>query len=138
MSMKRHFQNKFGSLKSLIGEPFTKEEHNLYIQGLLSHDKDFSKIAALIDSRSVNQVKAYHWSIWKKLKEKDPRFNGGETYRPGKRGPRWSEEEDNLLFEGFRLYGKKWAEVAAHVVTRDKEQCMERFRYLKNKAKTRT
>eukprot|EP00850_Spirogloea_muscicola_P010436 SM000061S19263 [mRNA] locus=s61:398927:405189:- [translate_table: standard] len=39
----------------------------------------------------------------------------------------WSEQETLLLLEGLELYGDSWTEVAEHVVTKTKAQCILHF-----------
>ncbi|KAL3919109.1 MAG: hypothetical protein SGILL_003918, partial [Bacillariaceae sp.] len=39
----------------------------------------------------------------------------------------WTAEEDAILREKRRLYGRKWAKIAAHLPGRQGKQCRERF-----------
>ncbi|KAL1194685.1 Transcriptional adapter ADA2b [Cardamine amara subsp. amara] len=43
--------------------------------------------------------------------------------------PDWSADDEMLLLEGLEIYGLgNWAEVAEHVGTKSKEQCLEHYR----------
>ncbi|CAN7132211.1 unnamed protein product [Brassica rapa subsp. narinosa] len=43
--------------------------------------------------------------------------------------PDWSADDEMLLLEGLEIYGMgNWAEVAEHVGTKSKEQCLEHYR----------
>jgi len=39
----------------------------------------------------------------------------------------WTPDEDQRLFDAVRKYGTKWAQVAAHVGTRNGGQCSKRW-----------
>ena len=39
----------------------------------------------------------------------------------------WTAEEDAILREKRRIYGRKWAKIAAHLPGRQGKQCRERF-----------
>ncbi|CAN6281607.1 unnamed protein product [Urochloa humidicola] len=39
----------------------------------------------------------------------------------------WTDEETLLLLEGLEIFGGKWAEIAEHVATKTKAQCMLHF-----------
>ncbi|KAG2535631.1 hypothetical protein PVAP13_9NG127400 [Panicum virgatum] len=45
----------------------------------------------------------------------------------GASGTSWTDEETLLLLEGLEIFGGKWAEIAEHVATKTKTQCMLHF-----------
>ncbi|XP_066368985.1 SWI/SNF complex subunit SWI3D isoform X2 [Miscanthus floridulus] len=45
----------------------------------------------------------------------------------GASGTSWTDEETLLLLEGLEIFGGKWAEIAEHVATKTKAQCMLHF-----------
>ncbi|KAM0871531.1 hypothetical protein ACQ4PT_039336 [Festuca glaucescens] len=45
----------------------------------------------------------------------------------GARGTSWTDEETLLLLEALEIFGGKWAEIAEHVATKTKTQCMLHF-----------
>lgn len=45
----------------------------------------------------------------------------------GVSGTSWTDEETLLLLEGLEIFGGKWAEIAEHVATKTKAQCMLHF-----------
>ncbi|XP_062212241.1 SWI/SNF complex subunit SWI3D-like isoform X2 [Phragmites australis] len=45
----------------------------------------------------------------------------------GASGTSWTDEETLLLLEGLEIFGGKWAEIAEHVATKTKVQCMLHF-----------
>lgn len=52
-----------------------------------------------------------------------------ESFKHGSTGsgPEWSDQETLLLLEGVEMYDDDWANVANHVATRSKEQCIAKF-----------
>ncbi|KQK13472.1 SWI/SNF complex subunit SWI3D isoform X3 [Brachypodium distachyon] len=45
----------------------------------------------------------------------------------GARGTSWTDEETLLLLEALEIFGGKWTEIAEHVATKTKTQCMLHF-----------
>jgi SWI/SNF related-matrix-associated actin-dependent regulator of chromatin subfamily C len=45
----------------------------------------------------------------------------------GASGTSWTDEETLLLLEGLEIFAGKWAEIAEHVATKTKTQCMLHF-----------
>ena len=64
------------SHSKLSPENLGLKKNTISIQGLKSYDNDWEKIAALIDSRSEDQVRVHHWVSLKSLKLKNPLFIG--------------------------------------------------------------
>jgi len=47
---------------------------------------------------------------------------------PGSGGSNWTDQETLLLLEALEIFkGKEWGEIAEHVATKTKEQCMLYF-----------
>ena len=46
---------------------------------------------------------------------------------PGSSGGNWTDQETLLLLEALELYGENWNEIAEHVATKTKEQCILYF-----------
>lgn len=46
---------------------------------------------------------------------------------PGSSGGNWTDQETLLLLEALELYGEDWNEIADHVATKTKEQCILYF-----------
>lgn len=46
---------------------------------------------------------------------------------PGTGGGSWTDQETLLLLEALELYGENWSEIAEHVATKTKTQCMLHF-----------
>lgn len=42
-------------------------------------------------------------------------------------GGKWTDQETLLLLEGLELHGDNWQEIADHVVTKTKAQCLAHF-----------
>jgi SWI/SNF related-matrix-associated actin-dependent regulator of chromatin subfamily C len=51
----------------------------------------------------------------------------GEGAAPESASAKWSEAETLLLLEGVELHGDAWADVAAHVGSKSKPQCLAHF-----------
>lgn len=49
------------------------------------------------------------------------------TERAGVNGGSWTDQETLLLLEGLELYGDNWNEIAEHVATKSKAQCILHF-----------
>ncbi|VAH94937.1 unnamed protein product [Triticum turgidum subsp. durum] len=67
----------------------------------------------------------------------EEKFDGGmsktdfilmdSTEVSGARGTSWTDEETLLLLEALEIFGGKWTEIAEHVATKTKTQCMLHF-----------
>ncbi|KAI8897326.1 Homeodomain-like protein, partial [Globomyces pollinis-pini] len=69
------------------------------------------KVASLIPGRSGQQCMARY------LETLDPKLKKGK----------WDPEEDQLLNEGFQLYGKSWVKISAPIQGRTQRQCRTRW-----------
>lgn len=49
------------------------------------------------------------------------------TERAGVNGGSWTDQETLLLLEALELYGDNWNEIAEHVATKTKAQCILHF-----------
>lgn len=46
---------------------------------------------------------------------------------PGASGGKWTDQETLLLLEALELYKENWNEIAEHVATKTKAQCILHF-----------
>ncbi|OAY77292.1 SWI/SNF complex subunit SWI3D [Ananas comosus] len=51
----------------------------------------------------------------------------GPAEAPGASGANWTDQETLLLLEALELFGENWSEIAEHVATKTKVQCMLHF-----------
>ena len=54
------------------------------------------------------------------------RFDSGNDYGDPD-GVNWSDQETLLLLEAMEIYGENWNEIAEHVKTKSKAQCILHF-----------
>lgn len=55
--------------------PWTQEEHLKFLEGIEKYGKDFKKVAALIKTRSVAQVRSHHQKYRMKIEKKTANFD---------------------------------------------------------------
>lgn len=55
--------------------PWTEEEHQKFLEGIETYGKDFKKVAALIKTRSVVQVRSHHQKYMLKIEKNTINFD---------------------------------------------------------------
>jgi SHAQKYF class myb-like DNA-binding protein len=66
---------------------WTAEEHRLFLQGLEQHGKGWKKIASLIKSRTVVQIRTHAQKYFQKLSKARQNGDEGEVSMEGRGGP---------------------------------------------------
>jgi len=78
--------NDHGALGENTGR-WTGEEHRLFLQGLEQHGKGWKKIASLIKSRTVVQIRTHAQKYFQKLSKARQNGEEGEVSMEGRGGP---------------------------------------------------
>ena len=123
-------------------KPWTIEEDFQLKKLYLSHGADWARIAKKFPGKTSNNVKnRFNSAQYRKnlfvarhkekpnetdLQKKTTAYNSYPRIDSGK----WTEVENRLLEEGILIFGNNWIEISKHVVSRSKQQCINRNRYL--------
>jgi 3-keto-L-gulonate-6-phosphate decarboxylase len=92
---------------------WTPEENTKLAEAVKRHGTDWVAVAALVPGRMNNQC-CQRWT---------------DTLDPdiGKKGVKWTQEENTKLIEAVKKHGTAWVAVAALVHGRTKKQCRRRW-----------
>lgn len=74
---------------------WTAEEHRLFLQGLEVHGKGWKKIASLIQSRTVVQIRTHAQKYFQKLAKARASGEGGDVTMEGRGSSRRKRNQGN-------------------------------------------
>lgn len=101
---------------------WTKKETNLFLKQITIHGKNWEKISQILKTKTAGQC-----------------LNKFKNINSRNRITRWTEDEDQKLFEWVRVHGpNKWRHCSIRVGHRSSKQCKERWINVLNPSLKRT
>ncbi|RIA87483.1 hypothetical protein C1645_777215 [Glomus cerebriforme] len=95
--------------QNLTNDPWTPEEDRKLRNALKEYNQDWNKILKLFPNRHLSDVKGR----FRNCPKTDPNVNLG----------RWNEKEAQDILKAYKLFGKRWKNIAEFVKTRSPSQC---------------
>lgn len=92
------------------------------------------------DDKIIENVKSYGTSNWTLIAQNIEGRNGKQCRErwvnhldPSLKHDEWTTDEDKILFEQYKIYGSKWASIAAHIPGRSANATKNRYKLIQSK-----